>query len=140
MFIMRSIKTSQQIIIAIFLALTISIFESCDDLLDPLPANYPARFTFSGYVLNNDSMALNQIRVILKTPNNLDSVTALTDSNGFYQFKYSLEFAGPNRLTARDTDGSANGGAYYPSDTMFYINQEQYDSRRVVTHFVLKVR
>ncbi len=137
---MKSKMRSPGYVIAFLMAAITFSTISCDDFLDPGPQNYPARFTFSGYVFNTDSLALNQIRVILKTPNNLDSVTVLTDTNGFYYFKHSLEFVGPNQLIARDIDGSANGGTHYPTDTVFYISQDQYDIRRVETNFVLQLQ
>jgi len=113
---------------------------ACEDFYNPPTSSYPKRFTFSGTVWDGDSVPVPFIRITLKTPNNLDSVTSLCNESGQYEFTATLEYSGPNRLIARDIDQQSHGGWFAWQDTVFNITQEQYDSRKVKHDFFLAHR
>jgi hypothetical protein len=126
---------------ALLLLLIASILStSCEGFYNPPTSSYPARFTFSGTVWDGDSVPIPFLRITLKTPNNMDSVTAMCNESGFYEFIASLEYSGPNRLIIRDIDQSSHGGWFAQQDTVFYITTEQYESRKVRHDFILTLR
>lgn len=114
-----------------------AMISGCEDFINPPTTNYPVSITFSGTIRSADSLPIPHIMVVLKTPNSMDSTTALGDQSGVYEFTRSLEYAGPNRMSVRDIDGHDNGGFFRSKDTVFYLTNEQYHSRRVQFDFTL---
>lgn len=111
---------------------------SCEKMFYTEPILYPENFTFTGIVTTEDSVPIKNIQVILKRPVSLDNTISYTNANGEYKFKQELEFAGPNRLSIKDTDSYENGGLFAETDTVFYMREEDWDSLIVRYNFVLK--
>lgn len=102
------------------------------------PIKYPKKFAFTGYVYSHDTIPLENIRIVLFTPADLDSSMAYTDHKGYYNFIREMEFVGPNKMKVRDVDGVSHGGSFQGKDTTFYLTDLHWDSLRVRQSFYLK--
>lgn len=124
----------------LFISLWLILNTGCEKLFYTEPILYPESFTFTGTVYSPDSLAVPKIRIVLKTPLDEDSVVAFTNATGTYSFVRTLEFAGPNKMFVRDIDGADNGGHFNGIDTMFYIRDEDWDTKVVRYDFFLEKR
>lgn len=125
-------------ITSIILLIIIAI-SSCDSFLFyQEPIQYPQTFLFTGTVIDNDSVAIRGIEVVLFTPVSLDSVTGYTDVSGTYMFQRKMEHAGPNRMILRDIDGTDNGGYFKPIEQTFYLREEDWEGLVVRYDFMMQ--
>ncbi len=102
------------------------------------PIKYPKKFAFTGRVYSQDSLPLENIRIVLFTPADLDSSMVYTDPQGHYYFIREMEFVGPNKMKVRDVDGNSHGGKFQGIDTTFNLTELHWDSLRVRQNFYLK--
>lgn len=111
---------------------------ACEQIYYSSPKSYPKSIRFTGIILNEDSLPIKGIRIVLSTPADLENDTIYTSSQGNYAIVRQLDFAGPNKLQIRDIDQDGNGGTFTGIDTTFYITQLNYDSSAVQFDFILK--
>ena len=137
---MRLKNRQKAIHITLLMALmTLTVLDSCESkLFYTEPIKYPKKFAFTGRVYSHDSVPLENIRIVLFTPADLDSSMIYTDPTGYYYFIREMEFAGPNTMKVRDIDGNSHGGSFQGRDTTFYLTDLHWDSLRVRQNFYLK--
>jgi hypothetical protein len=111
---------------------------ACEQIYYLNPVKYPANFTFAGQITSNDSIPIPFLSVTFRKPGEADSMTFTCDSLGKYRFVTELELAGPNKLRIRDVDGTNNGGLFAGADTVFYISETEWESKKVIHNFILE--